>query len=109
MLIIWYFSEKAYVVWGEGFKLTLYVYACTVFQDPFRRRECALNLICICHVSFSTVCVCVHVICLSLKVNNVDFRGIVREEAVLFLLEIPRGEVVTILAQNKTEGESKRT
>jgi len=48
------------------------------------------------------------VICLSLKVNNVDFRGIVREEAVLFLLEIPRGEVVTILAQNKTEGESKR-
>ncbi|XP_026125246.1 tight junction protein ZO-2-like isoform X3 [Carassius auratus] len=37
------------------------------------------------------------------KVNNVDFRGIVREEAVLFLLEIPRGEVVTILAQNKTE------
>ncbi|XP_077079337.1 tight junction protein ZO-2b isoform X2 [Siphateles boraxobius] len=38
-----------------------------------------------------------------MKVNNVDFRGIVREEAVLFLLEIPRGEVVTILAQNKTE------
>ncbi|XP_051964057.1 tight junction protein ZO-2-like [Xyrauchen texanus] len=38
-----------------------------------------------------------------MKVNNVDFRGTVREEAVLFLLEIPRGEVVTILAQNKTE------
>uniref|UniRef100_A0A8C1WT29 Tight junction protein 2b (zona occludens 2) n=1 Tax=Cyprinus carpio TaxID=7962 RepID=A0A8C1WT29_CYPCA len=38
-----------------------------------------------------------------MKVNNVDFRGIVREEAVLFLLEIPRGEVVTILAQNKIE------
>uniref|UniRef100_A0A673MDQ8 Tight junction protein ZO-2-like n=1 Tax=Sinocyclocheilus rhinocerous TaxID=307959 RepID=A0A673MDQ8_9TELE len=38
-----------------------------------------------------------------MKVNNVDFRGIVREEAVLFLLEIPRGEVVTIMAQNKTE------
>uniref|UniRef100_A0A672KWB3 Tight junction protein ZO-2-like n=1 Tax=Sinocyclocheilus grahami TaxID=75366 RepID=A0A672KWB3_SINGR len=38
-----------------------------------------------------------------MKVNNVDFRGIVREEAVLFLLEIPRGEVVTLLAQNKTE------
>uniref|UniRef100_A0A671PL42 Tight junction protein ZO-2-like n=1 Tax=Sinocyclocheilus anshuiensis TaxID=1608454 RepID=A0A671PL42_9TELE len=38
-----------------------------------------------------------------MKVNNVDFRGIVREEAVLFLLEIPRGEVVTILAQNKTK------
>ncbi|XP_073765418.1 tight junction protein ZO-2b isoform X5 [Danio rerio] len=38
-----------------------------------------------------------------MKVNNVDFRGIVREEAVLFLLEIPRGEVVTILAQSKTE------
>ncbi|XP_051508860.1 tight junction protein ZO-2-like isoform X2 [Myxocyprinus asiaticus] len=38
-----------------------------------------------------------------MKVNNIDFRGIVREEAVLFLLEIPRGEVVTILAQNKTE------
>ncbi|XP_056585623.1 tight junction protein ZO-2 isoform X2 [Triplophysa dalaica] len=38
-----------------------------------------------------------------MKVNHVDFRGIVREEAVLFLLEIPRGEVVTILAQNKSE------
>ncbi|XP_073724179.1 tight junction protein ZO-2b isoform X2 [Misgurnus anguillicaudatus] len=38
-----------------------------------------------------------------MKVNHVDFRGIVREEAVLFLLEIPRGDVVTILAQNKLE------
>ncbi|KAM3610848.1 uncharacterized protein V6R79_009617 [Siganus canaliculatus] len=38
-----------------------------------------------------------------LKVNNVDFQGIVREEAVLFLLEIPKGEVVTILAQSKPD------
>ncbi|KAG7481224.1 hypothetical protein MATL_G00064340 [Megalops atlanticus] len=38
-----------------------------------------------------------------MKVNNVDFRGIVREEAVLFLLEIPKGEEVTILAQNKSD------
>ncbi|KAG5280690.1 hypothetical protein AALO_G00062920 [Alosa alosa] len=38
-----------------------------------------------------------------LKVNNVDFRGIVREEAVLFLLEIPKGDNVTILAQNKSD------
>uniref|UniRef100_A0AAY4CBS0 Tight junction protein 2b (zona occludens 2) n=1 Tax=Denticeps clupeoides TaxID=299321 RepID=A0AAY4CBS0_9TELE len=38
-----------------------------------------------------------------LKVNNVDFRGIVREEAVLFLLEIPKGDDVTILAQNKSD------
>ncbi|XP_058491485.1 tight junction protein ZO-2-like isoform X3 [Solea solea] len=38
-----------------------------------------------------------------LKVNNVDFQGVVREEAVLFLLEIPKGEVVTILAQSKLD------
>ncbi|KAF3851601.1 hypothetical protein F7725_013373 [Dissostichus mawsoni] len=38
-----------------------------------------------------------------LKVNNVDFQGVVREEAVLFLLEIPKGEMVTILAQNKPD------
>ncbi|KAM7392210.1 hypothetical protein PAMP_022839 [Pampus punctatissimus] len=38
-----------------------------------------------------------------LKVNNVDFQGVVREEAVLFLLEIPKGEVVTILAQNNPD------
>ncbi|KAG5841254.1 hypothetical protein ANANG_G00197590 [Anguilla anguilla] len=38
-----------------------------------------------------------------MKVNNVDFRGIVREEAVLFLLEIPKGEEVTILAQSKSD------
>uniref|UniRef100_A0A8C4IR71 Tight junction protein 2 n=1 Tax=Dicentrarchus labrax TaxID=13489 RepID=A0A8C4IR71_DICLA len=38
-----------------------------------------------------------------LKVNNVDFQGVVREEAVLFLLEIPKGEVVTILAQSKPD------
>ncbi|XP_030622712.1 tight junction protein ZO-2b [Chanos chanos] len=38
-----------------------------------------------------------------MKVNSVDFRGIVREEAVLFLLEIPKGETVTILAQNKAD------
>uniref|UniRef100_A0A667Y8M1 Tight junction protein 2 n=1 Tax=Myripristis murdjan TaxID=586833 RepID=A0A667Y8M1_9TELE len=38
-----------------------------------------------------------------IKVNNVDFQGIVREEAVLFLLEIPKGEDVTILAQSKPD------
>ncbi|XP_029294783.1 tight junction protein ZO-2b [Cottoperca gobio] len=38
-----------------------------------------------------------------LKVNNVDFQGVVREEAVLFLLEIPKGEVITILAQSKPD------
>ncbi|KAI1239939.1 Tight junction protein ZO-2, partial [Lamprotornis superbus] len=40
-----------------------------------------------------------------LKVNTQDFRGIVREEAVLYLLEIPKGETVTILAQSKYEVE----
>uniref|UniRef100_UPI0037E80863 tight junction protein ZO-2-like isoform X3 n=1 Tax=Semicossyphus pulcher TaxID=241346 RepID=UPI0037E80863 len=38
-----------------------------------------------------------------LKVNNVDFQGVVREEAVLFLLEIPKGDVITILAQSKPD------
>ncbi|XP_026784377.2 tight junction protein ZO-2 isoform X1 [Pangasianodon hypophthalmus] len=38
-----------------------------------------------------------------MKVNNVDFRGIIREEAVLFLLELPRGEDITILAQSKAD------
>ncbi|KAI1904930.1 hypothetical protein AGOR_G00010750 [Albula goreensis] len=38
-----------------------------------------------------------------MKVNNTDFRGMVREEAVLFLLEIPKGEEVTILAQSKAD------
>ncbi|XP_054842415.1 tight junction protein ZO-2 isoform X1 [Eublepharis macularius] len=36
-----------------------------------------------------------------LKVNSQDFRGIVREDAVLYLLEIPKGDTVTILAQSK--------
>ncbi|XP_069817966.1 tight junction protein ZO-2-like isoform X2 [Dendropsophus ebraccatus] len=36
-----------------------------------------------------------------LKVNMQDFRCIVREEAVLYLLEIPKGEEVTILTQSK--------
>ncbi|KAJ8286333.1 hypothetical protein GJAV_G00037300 [Gymnothorax javanicus] len=38
-----------------------------------------------------------------MKVNNTDFRGMVREDAVLFLLEIPKGEEVTILAQSKAD------
>ncbi|KAF3696247.1 Tight junction protein ZO-2 Tight junction protein 2 [Channa argus] len=38
-----------------------------------------------------------------LKVNNVDFQGVVREEAVLYLLEIPKGDVITILAQSKPD------
>ncbi|XP_051972896.1 tight junction protein ZO-2a [Xyrauchen texanus] len=37
------------------------------------------------------------------KVNNMDFRGMVREDAVLYLLEIPKGEAVTILAQSKPD------
>ncbi|XP_047228085.1 tight junction protein ZO-2a isoform X3 [Girardinichthys multiradiatus] len=37
------------------------------------------------------------------KVNSTDFRGMVREDAVLYLLEIPKGEDVTILAQSKPE------
>uniref|UniRef100_A0AAY5EA72 Tight junction protein 2a (zona occludens 2) n=1 Tax=Electrophorus electricus TaxID=8005 RepID=A0AAY5EA72_ELEEL len=38
-----------------------------------------------------------------MKVNNMDFRCMVREDAVLYLLEIPRGENVTILAQSKPD------
>ncbi|KAM4744512.1 tight junction protein 1 isoform 4-T4 [Anableps anableps] len=38
-----------------------------------------------------------------LRVNNVDFANIIREEAVLFLLDLPRGDVVTILAQKKKD------
>lgn len=45
------------------------------------------------------VCFLVH-----FQVNNMDFRGMVREDAVLYLLEIPKGEDVTILAQSKPEG-----
>ncbi|XP_041042385.1 tight junction protein ZO-2a isoform X3 [Carcharodon carcharias] len=36
-----------------------------------------------------------------LKINSMDFRSIVREEAVLYLLEIPKGDDVIILAQSK--------
>lgn len=39
-----------------------------------------------------------------LQVNNVDFANIIREEAVLFLLDLPRGEEVSILAQKKKDG-----
>ncbi|XP_067293198.1 tight junction protein ZO-1 isoform X15 [Pseudorasbora parva] len=38
-----------------------------------------------------------------LRVNNVDFANIIREEAVLFLLDLPKGEEVTILAQKKKD------
>uniref|UniRef100_A0A8C7ZQS7 Tight junction protein 1a n=1 Tax=Oryzias sinensis TaxID=183150 RepID=A0A8C7ZQS7_9TELE len=38
-----------------------------------------------------------------LRVNNVDFANIIREEAVLFLLDLPRGEEITILAQKKKD------
>uniref|UniRef100_A0A3B4AX84 Tight junction protein 2a (zona occludens 2) n=1 Tax=Periophthalmus magnuspinnatus TaxID=409849 RepID=A0A3B4AX84_9GOBI len=38
-----------------------------------------------------------------MKVNSMDFRGMVREDAVLYLLEIPKGEEVIILAQSKPE------
>lgn len=33
-----------------------------------------------------------------------DFRGMVREDAVLYLLEIPKGEDITILAQSNPDG-----
>lgn len=39
-----------------------------------------------------------------MKVNNTDFRGMLREDAVLYLLDIPKGEDVTILVQSKPEG-----
>lgn len=39
-----------------------------------------------------------------IQVNSTDFRGMVREDAVLYLLEIPKGESVSILAQSKPEG-----
>ncbi|CAL8320901.1 unnamed protein product [Lota lota] len=38
-----------------------------------------------------------------MKVNSMDFRGMVREDAVLYLLEVPKGEDVTILAQSKPD------
>ncbi|XP_012873918.1 PREDICTED: tight junction protein ZO-2 isoform X2 [Dipodomys ordii] len=38
-----------------------------------------------------------------LKVNTQDFRGLVREDAVLYLLEIPKGEMVSILAQSRAD------
>lgn len=40
-----------------------------------------------------------------IQVNNVDFANIIREEAVLFLLDLPKGEEVTILAQKKKDGK----
>ena len=39
------------------------------------------------------------------QVNNVDFRNIVREEAVLYLLDLPKGEEVTVHAQRKRDGQ----
>uniref|UniRef100_A0A4W3GPF4 Tight junction protein ZO-2 n=1 Tax=Callorhinchus milii TaxID=7868 RepID=A0A4W3GPF4_CALMI len=38
-----------------------------------------------------------------LKVNNVNFQNLTREEAILFLLDIPRGEQMEILAQSKQD------
>ncbi|XP_051817769.1 tight junction protein ZO-2 isoform X2 [Antechinus flavipes] len=38
-----------------------------------------------------------------LKVNSQDFRGLVREDAVLCLLEIPKGEMVTLLVQSRAD------
>ncbi|XP_017297213.1 tight junction protein ZO-1 isoform X4 [Kryptolebias marmoratus] len=38
-----------------------------------------------------------------LRVNNVDFANIIREEAVLFLLDLPKGDIVDILAQKKKD------
>lgn len=42
--------------------------------------------------------------CCLFQVNNMDFRGMVREDAVLYLLEIPKGEDITILAQSNPDG-----
>lgn len=59
-------------------------------------------------VSESAMCTscCLQSICvLKFQVNNVDFANIIREEAVLFLLDLPKGEEVTILAQKKKDGE----
>lgn len=55
-----------------------------------------------------TMCYCQGLVLIAndSQVNNMDFRGMVREEAVLYLLEIPKGEDVTILAQSKPEGTS---
>lgn len=50
---------------------------------------------------------CVYALCL-FQVNNMDFRGMVREDAVLYLLEVPKGEDVTILAQSKPEGRYQK-
>ena len=36
-----------------------------------------------------------------------DFANIIREEAVLFLLDLPKGEEVSILAQKQKDGERK--
>lgn len=44
-------------------------------------------------------------VCSFCQVNTQDFRGLVREDAVLYLLEIPKGEMVTILAQSRPDGE----
>lgn len=38
------------------------------------------------------------------QVNNLDFRGMVREDAVLYLLEVPKGEDVSILVQSNPDG-----
>lgn len=61
---------------------------------------------------YFTVPKCVHPSCynaatciLHLQVNNVDFANIIREEAVLFLLDLPKGEEVSILAQKKKDGQ----
>uniref|UniRef100_A0A8C4NCV8 Tight junction protein 2a (zona occludens 2) n=1 Tax=Eptatretus burgeri TaxID=7764 RepID=A0A8C4NCV8_EPTBU len=36
-----------------------------------------------------------------LKVNDVDFQHTIREDAVLFLLQLPKGQLVTFIAQQK--------
>lgn len=40
-----------------------------------------------------------------IQVNSMDFRGMVREDAVLYLLEVPKGDDVTILVQSKPDGD----
>lgn len=70
------------------------------YSQPYRMWDLYIDI----YISSSqTVIIILPFLCV-LQVNNVDFQGVVREEAVLFLLEIPKGEVVTILAQSKPDG-----
>lgn len=57
------------------------------------------------NISLELACAVCCSFLLPLQVNNVDFANIIREEAVLFLLDLPKGDDVTILAQKKKDGK----